>query len=142
MTFRKLLDKKSVSEDLLSVHVSAFISGNPHFEAVLILCSDAILFVDRDDDTLLSMFTLKQLDMREDPQHSHALLLSHNTAGVDTVSEVSSVLTQSTHNVSRDITGTTRYSISEDDALLLTLFMDPVYLKPLLTTFRRFKSGF
>ena len=127
---------------MLSVYVSAFVSGNPHFEAVLILSSDSILFVDREDDAVLSAFALKHVDLREDPQHPRAVLLCHTVTGVDTMSEASSVLTPSTQNVPRDMERNSRQSLSEEDSLVLTLFMDPVYLKPLLNRFRLFKSCF
>jgi hypothetical protein len=103
------------------------------------------MFLDADDDTILSAFVLKQVDMREDPQHPRAIIVEHHVPGTDTISEVSSFAELSPTNTipSRDVTNRAlQQSFSENDAVNLTLFMDPIYLRPLLSRFKLFKSGY
>ena len=125
--------------------VSVLVSGNSHFDATLIMSCDSIMFLDADDDTILSAFVLKQVDMREDPQHPRAIIVEHHVPGTDTISEVSSFAELSPTNTipSRDVTNRAlQQSFSENDAVNLTLFMDPVYLRPLLSRFKLLKSGY
>lgn len=141
---RKLLESKS-STDMFSVTVSVVVSGNSHFDATLVMACDSMMLLDTDDDTILSAFVLKQVDMREDPQHPRAIIVEHSVTGADTISEVSSFAELSPSNIgpSRDVTNrSSRQSFSENEAVNLTLFMDPVYLRPLLSRFKLFKSGY
>ena len=141
---RKLLESKS-SSDLFCVTVSVVVSGNSHFDATLVLSCDSLLLLDTDDDTVLSAFVLKQVDMREDLQHPRAIIVEHSVAGADSISEASSFAELSPSNIgpSRDVTSrASRQSFSENEAVHLTLFMDPVYLRPLLSRFKLFKSGY
>ena len=99
------------------------------------------MFLDTDDDTILLAFILKQVDIREDPQHPRAIIVEHHVPGTDTISEVSSFVELSPSNTgpSRDVTNR---SFSENEAVNLTLFMDPVYLRPLLSRFKLLKLGY
>lgn len=141
-----MFESKYASEKLMSVNVSVFVSGNPHFDAVLIMSPDSILFVDRDDDTVLKAYSLKQVDMCEDPQHPRAVVLEHRVNCSDAISEVSSTTGPISWNQgsSRDVPGrqNSGHCLSDLDLLVLTLFMDPVYTRPLLSRFKLFKGGF
>ena len=124
---------------------SVVVSGNTHFDATLVMSCDSMMFLDTDDDTILSAFVLKQVDMREDPQHPRAVIVEHSVTGADTISEASSFAELSPSNIgpSRDVTNrSSRQSFSENEAVNLTLFMDPVYLRPLLSRFKLLKSGY
>lgn len=103
------------------------------------------MFVDTDDESILLTFVLKQVHMREDPGHQRAIIMEHRWPGADTMSEVSSFAELSPSNTSllRDVTnGNSRLSFSENEATVLTLFMDPVYLRPLLSRFNLLKFGY
>lgn len=141
---RKLLESKPTT-DVFSATVSMLVSGNSYFGATLVMSYDSMMFVDTEDNTVLSAFILKQVDMREDPQHPRAIIVEHHVPGTDTVSEVSSFTEHCPAHLclQRDVTNQNALqSITENETVSLTLFVDPVYLRPLLSRFKLLKLGY
>lgn len=131
-SFRKFLHAKGY-KDVFPVTVSVFLGNDSHFNAILLMSRDVIMFLNTDDDTVLSAFVLNQIDMRNDPQHSGAIIIEYQLSSTDSVSELSS---------NDELNPTTIGPLHENHSMIMNVFMDPRHSQPFLNHYKLFKLGY